>query len=195
MKRASLMPESSSGSVSSQSDIRRKMNLDQHIRKVVDFPKKGILYYDITSLLHDPIVFGYIIRSALDAYRDMVVESIVAIESRGFIFAAPMAYELGVPLVLARKRGKLPGTTIAKKYSMEYNQAEIEIHQSDIVKRNTIIVDDLIATGETVRAVRDILTENGANVFSIFGVIGLKFLNYREVLSPTHIVTLIDYES
>jgi adenine phosphoribosyltransferase len=171
-----------------------KLNLDDYIRKVPDFPKKGVLFYDITSILAQPRAFNYCIDSMVELYRDKKIDAIAAIEARGFLFAAPFAARVSIPLLLIRKKGKLPGKTMTKKYSLEYAEAEIEIHCDDVEKGSRVLLlDDLIATGGTLNAARELLTACGAQVPEIFGVVGLPFLNYEKVLSPTPVRTLINY--
>lgn len=171
------------------------MNLDDYIRKVPDFPKKGILYYDITSILAAPKAFSYCIEAMVDLYREKSIDAVAAIEARGFVFAAPFAIRMGVPLLLIRKKGKLPGITLSKKYDLEYAQAEIEIHREDVpVGKRVLLLDDLIATGGTLNAARSLLEAGGAAVPEIFGVVGLPFLNFGKVLAPTPVTTLINYE-
>jgi len=170
------------------------LNLDDYIRKVPDFPKKGILYYDITSILTKPEAFSYCIEAMVALYSGKNIDAVAAIEARGFVFAAPFAIRMGIPLLLIRKKGKLPGITLSKRYILEYAQAEIEIHQEDIPKgKRVLILDDLIATGGTLNAARELLQAGGATVPEIFGVVGLPFLNYEKILAPTPITTLIQY--
>ncbi|MDR2376440.1 MAG: adenine phosphoribosyltransferase [Treponema sp.] len=170
------------------------LNLDDYIRKIPDFPKKGILFYDITSVLGRPEAFRYCVRTMVDRYRDRGIDAIAAIEARGFLFAAPFAEHLGIPLILIRKKGKLPGQTLSKKYQLEYGVAEIEAHTGDVKSGSRVLLtDDLVATGGTLRAARDLLIECGATVPEIFGVIGLPFLNYEATLAPTPVHTLIQY--
>src|SRR5512138_2721480 len=107
-------------------------NLDDAIRKIPDFPKPGILFYDITSVLANPDAFRYCVEAAVKLYKGERLDAIAAVESRGFLFAAPLAERLGLPILLVRKKGKLPGRTLAKKYSLEYGEAEIEMHADDI---------------------------------------------------------------
>ena len=173
-----------------------EFNLDDYIRKVPDFPKKGILFYDITSILATPAAFRFCIEEMARIYKDKNIEAVAAIEARGFIFAAAYAFHLNIPLIPIRKKGKLPGITLSKKYSLEYAQAEIEVHAADVPKgKNILLIDDLIATGGTLNAARSLLTEGGAFVPEIFGVIGLPFLNYNKYLDPTPVTTLISYHS
>jgi len=171
-----------------------KLNLDDYIRKVPDFPKKGILFYDITSILANPIAFNFCIEQMEHIYKDKNINAIAAIEARGFLFASPFAYKMGIPVIPIRKKGKLPGKTLSKKYELEYAQAEIEVHEADIPKgKRVLLSDDLIATGGTLDAARSLLIEGGAIVPEIFGIVGLPFLNFNSILDPTPITTLIDY--
>ena len=176
--------------------MEKKFDLDKYIRKVPDFPKKGILFYDITSILAEPIAFSYCIEAMIDIYGSQNIEAAAAIEARGFLFAAPFAIRMGIPLIPIRKKGKLPGITLSKKYDLEYAQAEIEVHKADVPEgKRVLIIDDLIATGGTLNAARAILEAGGAIVPAIFGVVGLPFLTNKELLAPTPLTTLIDYHS
>jgi len=170
--------------------------LDKFIRKVHDFPKKGILFYDITSILAQPEAFQYCVEAMIDIYKDKNIDAVAAIEARGFLFAAPFAVRMGIPLIPIRKKGKLPGITLSKKYDLEYAQAEIEVHREDVpAGKRVLLTDDLIATGGTLNAARALLEAGGAEVPEIFGVVGLPFLNYQKILSPTPVTTLIEYSS
>ena len=171
-------------------------NLDNHIRKVPDFPKKGILFYDVTSLLTNPDAFGHIVKKMVDRYSNRAISGIVAIESRGFLFAAPLALHLRVPLLLARKKGKLPGKTVSEEYNLEYGTGILEIHSDDLKKdMDLLIIDDLIATGGTLKAVANMIERQGSHVSGIFSVIGLPFLKYEAVLSGYEVTTLINYHA
>ena len=174
----------------------KALNLDDYIRKVPDFPKKGVLFYDITSILSQPVAFQFCIESMIDLYEDKTIDAVAAIEARGFVFASPFAVRMGIPLILIRKKGKLPGITLAKKYDLEYAQAEIEVHREDVpAGKRILLIDDLIATGGTLNAARALLSSGGAEVPEIFGVVGLPFLNYQKALDPTPVTTLIKYDS
>jgi len=171
-------------------------NLDDYIRKVPDFPKKGILFYDITSVLATPSAFKFCIDKMVEIYKEKQIDAVAAIEARGFLFAAPYAAIMGIPLIPIRKKGKLPGVTLSKKYDLEYAQAEIEVHSADVPRgKRVLLTDDLIATGGTLNAARSLLVEGGAEVPEIFGIVGLPFLNYRQILDPTPVTTLITYDS
>jgi adenine phosphoribosyltransferase len=176
--------------------MEKTLNLDDYIRKVPDFPQKGVLFYDITSILMAPRAFAYCIDSMAELYQGKDIDAIAAIEARGFVFAAPFAFRMGIPLFLIRKKGKLPGKTLSKKYSLEYAEAEVEIHCDDVsAGQNVLLMDDLIATGGTLNAARELITACGALVPEIFGVVGLPFLRYEKVLAPTPVTTLITYDS
>jgi adenine phosphoribosyltransferase len=171
-------------------------NLDDHIRRVPDFPKKGVLFYDITSLLASPVAFRHCINQMVELYGGRKIDAVAAIEARGFLFAAPFAEKLGIPLILIRKKGKLPGKTMSRTYQLEYAEAEIEIHPHDVPAGGQILlIDDLIATGGTLQAARDLIRACGAEVPEIFGVVGLPFLHYEAALSPTPVRTLIQYHA
>lgn len=171
-------------------------DLDAYIRKVPDFPKEGILFYDITSILTEPKAFAYCVDAMLDIYQDQGISAVAAIEARGFLFAAPFAVRAGIPLILIRKKGKLPGRKLTKKYELEYASAEIEIHPDDVPQGGRVLLlDDLIATGGTLRAARELIIASGAQVTGIFGVVGLPFLNYKQALEGVPVHTLIEYDS
>ncbi len=169
-------------------------DLDAAIRKIPDFPKPGILFYDITSVLMRPDAFGYCIDRMIDTYRDARIDAVIAVESRGFLFATPFARECRLPVILARKKGKLPGETYRQEYELEYGTDTVEIHKADLQPgARCLIVDDLVATGGTLKAVADIVERVGGSVAGIFCVIGLPFLEYASVLKPHVATTLIDY--
>ena len=178
-----------------QKRARSDYDLDGAIRKVPDFPKKGVLFYDITSILLDTEAYGHCITRMLDLYEGCGLDAVAAVEARGFLFAAPFAHEMKLPLLLIRKKGKLPGRTISRAFELEYGSDEVQVHADDIVNNsNILIVDDLIATGGTVKAAADVLLEGGAAAVEIFAVVGLPFLNYHKVLASYEVRTLIDYE-
>jgi adenine phosphoribosyltransferase len=176
--------------------VMADINLDDYIRKVKDFPKPGILFYDVTGILASPEAFRFCIDKMAALYKDKNIEAVASIESRGFIFAAAFAARAGIPQILIRKKGKLPGKVIRKEYALEYGTGEIEIQEVDIPKgRRVLLADDLVATGGTFRAAHDILVEGGAFVPEIFGVIGLPFLHYDKQLPGVPVTTLINYNN
>lgn len=172
--------------------------LDEAIRRVPDFPKKGILFYDITSVLTSPKAFRWCIEKMMEIYAPKAesggIDAVASVESRGFLFAAPVAERLGLPLVLVRKKGKLPGEVYRASYDLEYGSAEIEVHKADVkAGRKFLLIDDLIATGGTLTAGKSLLKMGGAEATEIFGVIGLPDLKFRDALAPTNVTTLIDF--
>jgi adenine phosphoribosyltransferase len=174
--------------------MAEQLNLDDYVRKVPDFPKKGVLFYDITSILTAPRAFRYCVERMCEIYADKRIDAAAAVEARGFLFAAPFALAMRIPLILIRKKGKLPGKKLTRTYELEYGASEIEIHAEDVgAGQRIILVDDLIATGGTLLAAKELLEESGALVPEIFGVMGLPFLHYERALSPTPVTTLIEY--
>ena len=171
-------------------------DLDGAIRKIRDFPKPGILFYDITGILTRPEAFRYCIERMKTLYGGAGLTAVAAVEARGFLFAAPFANEMGLPLILVRKKGKLPGPTWQLRFQLEYGEDVIEVHRSDVLPgARILLVDDLIATGGTLKAACSLLETAGGSVEGIFAVIGLPFLNYAAVLAGYRITTLIDYHS
>lgn len=172
--------------------------LDKAIRRVPDFPKKGILFYDITSIFTNPAAFKFCLDSFEKKYRPLAeagkITAVAGAESRGFLFAAPLADRLALPLILIRKKGKLPGDVYRQSYSLEYGTAEIEIHKADVKSSDKVLlIDDLIATGGTLAAAKKLFEMAGAGVEAIGGVIGLPDLHFKDVLAPTDVTTLIDF--
>lgn len=169
--------------------------LDAAIRRIPDFPTPGILFYDITGVLTKPEAFQICLNKMYERYREVKIDAVAGVESRGFVFAAPLAEKLGIPLILIRKKGKLPGDTYGCKYALEYGTAEIEVHKADIKKgQRILVVDDLIATGGTLKAAKNVIEQGGASVAEFFGIIGLPELNYSKVLEPVPVTTLINFQ-
>lgn len=170
--------------------------LDDNIKKVPDFPHKGILFYDVTSIFTNPKSFKYCIDVLADLYKSKKIDCIAGLESRGFLLSAPLAYKLDLPNVLIRKAGKLPRETVKASYTLEYGSATIEVHKEDFAGyKNVLLMDDLIATGGTLEAAIKLANECGSKVQHVAGVIGLPFLNYQEKLNGVEVTTLIDYHS
>ena len=176
--------------------MKQSFDLDKAIRKVPDFPKEGILFYDITGILQDIEAFRYCIDTMKEKYGSKNIDAVAAIEARGFLFAAPFALEMGIPLILIRKKGKLPRKTISASYALEYGEAEIEMHAEDVKSgQNVLVTDDLFATGGTVKAACTLIEKAGGRVQEIFGIVGLPFLEYEKVLEGYTVETLINYDS
>ena len=172
------------------------MDLKSIFRQVPDFPKPGINFIDITTLLADPKALDWTIDALAEPYKGKKIDKIVAIESRGFIFGAPLALRLGVGLVLVRKPGKLPAETYSHTYDLEYGQDTMEIHKDAIDDGDHIIViDDLLATGGTVEASLKLLDHFKCTIEGISFVVELTFLNGRDKLKPHPVYVLSAYDS
>jgi adenine phosphoribosyltransferase len=171
------------------------MNLKEHIREVPDFPKPGILFYDISTLLQHPKAWRHTVRQLAAAIKEHAPISLIGIESRGFLVAAPLAYELGCGFTMVRKKNKLPGKTISHSYALEYGEDTVEI-QADAVApgQRVVVVDDLLATGGTMAAAIQLLRNMGADVRGAACIIELTFLKGRERLDVP-VTTLISYDS
>lgn len=171
------------------------MNLKDHIRGIPDFPKPGILFYDISTLLRDADAWGVAMGRMARAVRTHQPDLIAGIESRGFLMAAPLALKLGCGFIMLRKRGKLPGATIGHDYALEYGTDRIEI-QADAVKpgQRVVVVDDLLATGGTMAAGISLLRQVGAEVPAAAALIELTFLGGRQKLDVPF-ETLVAYDS
>ncbi len=171
------------------------MNLKDHIRQIPDFPNPGILFYDISTLLAHPGAWAETISRMAKAIALHRPSKLVGIESRGFLVAAPLALQLGIGFVMARKRGKLPGATVSHEYALEYGSDVIEM-QSDAVRSGdrVVVLDDLLATGGTLAASIALLRGQGADVAAAGCVIELAFLNGRARLDVP-VETLISYGS
>jgi len=166
----------------------------KRVRDVVDFPKPGIVFRDITPVLEDPAAFKRVVDLLCERYRDQGVTRIAGIESRGFIFGAPVAYALGCGLTLVRKPGKLPRETYSASYSLEYGEDAVHIHQDAVGKGDrVVIVDDLIATGGTAAAAAELVVRCGATVHEIAAVIELEELGGRQKLGPHPVHSLLTY--
>ncbi|MFA6435884.1 MAG: adenine phosphoribosyltransferase [Candidatus Gracilibacteria bacterium] len=171
------------------------MELKKYIRDIPDFPKKGIIFKDITPLLSNPSAFKFAMDQMVEFARQQKAEAVVGIDSRGFIFGSVIAYQLGLKFVPVRKKGKLPYQTLSEKYALEYGTAELEIHNDALHKgEKVLIVDDLLATGGTVRATCGLVEKLGAHVCGIAFLINLAFLNGGEKIKNYKTLTLIQYE-
>jgi adenine phosphoribosyltransferase len=172
----------------SAEDLRAK------IREIPDFPKPGILFYDITTLLKDPDAFKDSIDLMLEPYRHERIDIVVGMESRGFIFSAPMAYELRSGLVPVRKLGKLPAETITVEYALEYGSNTLEVHRDAIqAGQRVLIVDDLLATGGTVRGTIELVERLKGEVVGLAFLVELEFLKGRNRLEGRRVTSVVKY--
>lgn len=172
------------------------MDLLQHIRTIPDFPKPGIQFKDITTLVKNPEAFAHVIDLMAKRYQDKNLTQIVGIESRGFIFGAALAHHMKVGFVPIRKAGKLPGATLKKSYTLEYGEATIELHDDALTSSDRVlVVDDLLATGGTLVASCDLIKETGATIVESWVLIELAFLGGRkliEEIAPLHAEIILD---
>jgi adenine phosphoribosyltransferase len=171
------------------------MNLKDHIRSIPDFPKPGILFYDISTLLANAAAWRHCVDELAEAVAPHKPDMLVGIESRGFLTAAPLALKLGCGFMMVRKKGKLPGETIRHTYDLEYGTDTIEI-QSDAVTdgQRLVVLDDLLATGGTAAAAVTLLRGVGADVRAAVFIVELNFLNGRDKLDLP-ITSLVGYDS
>src|SRR5437764_14785865 len=164
------------------------------VRDVTDFTKKGVVFKDITPVLNDPALFRASIDLFLERCRGIEIDKIVGIDARGFLFGSAVAYELGLGFVPIRKRGKLPDKTDTAKYSLEYGEAEMEIH-TDAVREGerVVLVDDLLATGGTSAAAAVLIRKTGADLVEAQFLIELEFLQGRKRVEPTPVTSFLKY--
>jgi adenine phosphoribosyltransferase len=169
-------------------------DLRARIREVPDFPKPGILFYDITTLLKDPAGYRESIDLLTAPYLGKKIDVVVGMESRGFIFSAPMAYQLGAGFVPVRKLGKLPAETVSIEYELEYGTNTLEIH-SDAIKpgQKVLIVDDLLATGGTVNGTVELVERLKGEVVGLAFLVELTFLKGRDKLKGRDVHSVISY--
>ena len=164
------------------------------IREVPDFPKPGILFYDITTLLKDAASYREAVQLMLEPYRGQRVDVVVGMESRGFIFSAPMAIELDAGFVPVRKLGKLPAETLSVEYALEYGSNTLEIHRDAIEPgQQVLVVDDLLATGGTVQGTIELIEQLKGEIAGLAFLVELEFLNGRERLPGRPITSVIRY--
>ena len=164
------------------------------IRDVPDFPHRGILFKDITTLLEDGDAFRTSVQALCHPYRESPPDRLVGIEARGFPFGAAMSYELGCGMVLARKPGKLPAETASVKYALEYGESSLEVHVDSIVAgQRVLIVDDLLATGGTAQAAVELVEQLGGEVIGLAVLIELAFLGGRERFNGLEIHSVLTY--
>ena len=169
-------------------------HLKNSIRNIPDYPKPGIQFKDITPILQDPELFGNVIDIFYDRYKSEKIDVIVGIESRGFIFAAPLALKLDCSLAIARKPGKLPYETVSAEYSLEYGMDALELHTDAIKKGDRVlIVDDLLATGGTANAVGELVKKLKGNIVCFAFLINLVELRGIDMLKPHQIFNIVEY--
>ncbi|MCZ6616344.1 MAG: adenine phosphoribosyltransferase [Thaumarchaeota archaeon] len=170
--------------------------IKNYIRNVPDFPKKGIMFRDITTLIKDPKLFRGIIDDLFEHYRKMDITDVLGIDARGFIIGAPLAYKMGVGFLPARKIGKLPAKKIQESYQLEYGDEGIEVHEDAISKdRKILIVDDLLATGGTALAAAKLVERLNGMIVGFTFLVELSYLGGREKLAGYDILSLCKYSS
>ncbi|MDX6710950.1 MAG: adenine phosphoribosyltransferase [Blastocatellia bacterium] len=171
-------------------------HLKSLIREVPDFPKPGINFYDITTLLKDPAGFRQTIDALSAQFEDQRIDTVIGIEARGFIFAPALAYHFGAGFVPVRKPRKLPAECASISYDLEYGQDTLEIHRDAVgAGHNVLIADDLLATGGTARAVADLVEDLGGRVVGLLFVVELEFLPGRKRLEGYDVRSLIKYQA
>ena len=169
--------------------------IEEYVRSIPDFPEKGIIFRDITSVLQDADGLKLAIDSMIKLLDGVDFDVVVGTESRGFIFGVPIAYALGKPFVPVRKKGKLPCETISEKYDLEYGSAEIEMHKDSILPgQKAVLVDDLIATGGTIEACAKLIERLGGEVVKIIFLMELAGLKGRDKLAKYDVSSVITYE-
>ena len=169
--------------------------VEKYIRSIPDFPEQGIIFRDITTVTQDPEGLQLAINSMEDKIKDKDFDVIVGLEARGFMFGTPIAFDMKKAFVPIRKKGKLPWKTISESYDLEYGSAEIEIHKRSIKPGDkVVIVDDLMATGGTAKAIMEMVEEMGAEVVASAFLIELDFLNGRKALPDCRVEAVIHYE-
>jgi len=172
------------------------MDLQEHIRNVQDFPKEGIGFKDITTLVKNGPAFREAVDQLAAKYDKAGIDVVVGTESRGFIFGSALAYKWGIGFVLVRKPGKLPAATYKQEYELEYGTDSVEIHQDAIFSsQNVLIVDDLLATGGTAAATAKLVEQTGGNIKGVAFLIELTFLNGRDKLQGYDVFSLIKYDT
>ena len=169
-------------------------DLAKYIRDVPDFPKEGIIFKDITTLLKDPKAFKDAVDTIAELYKDKGITKVVGIESRGFIFGAPLAYLIGAGFVIVRKPGKLPAETLSESYELEYGTDSIEIHKDAIEPgEKVLIIDDLLATGGTAKATAAVVKKLKGDIVGIAFLIELEFLKGIKKLEEYNITSIIKF--
>jgi adenine phosphoribosyltransferase len=170
------------------------MDLKEHIRHVPDFPKAGILFYDITTLLRDPMGFTATIEMLALPYMDQGIDAVVGIESRGFILGAPVAQRIGAGFIPIRKPGKLPARALKETYALEYGTDALEVHEDAIEEgQRILIVDDVLATGGTAAAAAQLVKKLGGELHGLAFLIELLVLNGKSKLTGENVFSVLQY--
>jgi adenine phosphoribosyltransferase len=168
--------------------------LEDYVTTIPDFPKKGIMFRDVTTILSDKDGFKLAVEGLIEKLKDVDFDLVLGSESRGFIFGAPVAYAMNKGFILVRKKGKLPRATYSEDYELEYGTATLEMHQDAIKKgQKVVIIDDLIATGGTTEAIIKLAEREGGEVVKIGFVMELEGLKGREKLKDYDVFSLISY--
>lgn len=171
------------------------MKLEDYVTSIQDFPEEGIIFRDITTILENADGLRLAVDTMQELIGDIEFDGIVGAESRGFIFGVPIAYNLRKPFISARKKGKLPREIVSKEYDLEYGSATVELHKDSIKKgQKVVVIDDLIATGGTIKAIIDLIEELGGEVVKVIFLMELKGLNGREKLKGYDVACAISYE-
>jgi adenine phosphoribosyltransferase len=170
------------------------MNLKNHIRHVPDFPKAGILFYDITTLLRDPVGFKTTVDLLSTPYEEQGIDAVVGIESRGFILGSAVAQRIGAGFIPIRKPGKLPAKSIRETYDLEYGKDALEIHEDAVGKgQRILIVDDVLATGGTAAAAVQLVRKLGGELHGLAFLIELLFLNGKQKIEKESVYSVLKY--
>ncbi|GAB6281544.1 MAG: adenine phosphoribosyltransferase [Ignavibacterium sp.] len=173
-----------------------ELDIKNYIRNIKDFPKPGIVFRDITTILKDPVSLNYTLNKLIEFTNGLKIDKVAAIEARGFIFGSLLAEKLNVGFIPIRKPGKLPAEKISQTYSLEYGEDSIEIHKDAITKgENVLLHDDLLATGGTAKASCQLIEKLGGNVIQVSFIIELSYLKGREQLTGYDVKTLVNYDS
>lgn len=170
------------------------MDLKSTIRTVADFPVEGVRFRDITTLLNNPEATRFAIDQLSQRYQNAQVDAIATVDARGFLFSSTLAYLMGLPLILVRKEGKLPGPKESVQFSSEYRTGGMEIHVDAVRKSDKIlVVDDVVATGGTLKAVAEIITKMGGEIYEFAAIVELADLGARQLLSPCELFSLVEF--
>ena len=170
-------------------------HIEDYVRSIPDFPEKGIIFRDITSVLEDADGLARAIEKMQDYLEGVEFDKIAGLESRGFVFGMPIAYNLHKPFEMIRKKGKLPCETVSQAYDLEYGKAEIEIHKSAIQPGDRVVlIDDLIATGGTIEAAAKLVEQLGGEVVKMVFLLELRGLNGRDKLAKYDVDSVISYD-